>query len=333
MRTTKIIGHAGILIVVLSLAMVTATGQQATTSIDAPPDEVQGQSFSVARGDPLTTAGVHPADILGVDGIPLVLCENLGMVCNDFTTDDVDDITGLSFGQDFTATGLPPLQFSVAAESRGLAGTAVRIEANCSPSQPQSDVFETTLDASNVQDLDGDGGDCGSNHGFGLGLTEDTTADNLDALARDPCQSIDWDCDGVPEQPLFLVLAPDSPTLAVIGASAADILMAGVEVAPLVWANGTTDLGLSADDVIDAICLQEDGNGVYDTEDQLLFSLAAGSPTLAALSAGTADLLRPSPPSVAVAAHFLGLEKTDNVNAITCTEVDLAKLYLPLIQR
>lgn len=288
-----------------------------TSSGTGPPPTVQGQSFSIREGDPFTLTGVHPADILSAGGYVLIPCFNLGLLCGD-DTGAKDELNALSFGVDFIASDLPPLQFSVALGSQGLAGTAVRSEANCTPSENQTDAFETPLDGTNLQDLDGDGVPCGSNQGFALGLTEGATPDHVDALERDPCQYVDVECDGELDQGIFLTLSPGSPTLSLLGADAADILLAGVEFLPVIWADGLTDLGLLSGDVLDALCVYENGNGVYDAGDQVMFSLAPGSPTLNALSASPADLFSPAPVSIVYSASQLGLETTDDVDALVC---------------
>jgi hypothetical protein len=247
-----------------------------------------------------------------------------------------DDIAGFSFGEDFSSVGLPPLQFSVDRGSQGTAGSAVGIEAGCSPPEPHADAFETAFDGLNYQDLDGDGVACGGNAGFGLVLTEtETTAsDNVDALGRNPCLFVDLNCDGTPENPVYLVLAPGSPTLDMIGATPADILMTGVGYGPVVWAEGAVDLGLAMDDAIDALCIQESGNGVYDVGDQVAFSLAPGSPTLISLGASPAAVLRADPPSLAVSERVLGLVAADNLDALVCSSVLPANhLFLPLVLR
>jgi hypothetical protein len=303
-------------------------------SVLAPPPEVQGQSFSVASGDPLSASGVHPADILGIGGLPLIPCENLGLLCVDPTTEADDDINGLSFGWDFGSTEPAPLQFSVDSGSQGATGTAVRIEADCSPPQPQADAFETSADGSSVQDLDGDGVACGSNSGYGLGLTEGATSDNIDAMERDPCLFVDLNCDGTPENPIYLTLAPGSPSLDMIGATSADILLVGVDYVPIVWAESADDLGLQGGDVIDALCIKENGNGVYDGADQVLFSLASGSPTLVSQSVSPATILRPSPPRPALAESELGLVVTDDLDALMCSlEFPMVDLFLPIVLR
>ncbi|MCS6826307.1 MAG: hypothetical protein NZ553_06820 [Caldilinea sp.] len=252
----------------------------------------------------------------------------------DFTSGAVDEVAGLSFGMDFTESALPPIQFSVDRSSRGRTGSAVRAEADCSPAQAHADVFESAFDGNNTQDLDGDGVSCADNAGYALSLTESSQSDTLDALDRDPCRTVDLNCDGAPDQTIYLTLAPGSPTLALLGATPADILASGADFVPSVWAAGAANLGLRAGDVIDALCLFEDGDGVYGQSDRLLFSLARGSPTLAQLAAGPADLLVPAPPRVAVPAASLGLESADNIDALACTQaVTRLDLYLPIISR
>ncbi|MCI0399017.1 MAG: hypothetical protein L0332_28065 [Chloroflexi bacterium] len=329
-NSTRLLHSLRVLLVVFALALL-VVWQRAIRSGFIPPPEVQGQSFSIASGNPLSNTGVHPADILGVGGYPLVPCENLGLLCNDPVTGAPDDIAGLSFGYDFVAIDLPPLQFSVAGGSQGASGTAVRVEANCSPAEPRADVFETPADGSNYQDLDGDGDACGSNSGFGLSLTEGATSDNVDALDRDPCQFADFNCDGVPDDPVFLTLTPGSPTLGLLGATSADILIAAADYVPVVWA-GSNSLGLLAGDRIDALCVRDNGNGIYDGGDRVWFSLAPGSPTLAALPATPADVLGAAPLRLVYPAGQLGLLATDNVDALMCA-MEIQELFLPVIRK
>jgi hypothetical protein len=296
-----------------------------------PPAEPQGQSFSVSSG-PLIASGVGPADIMILGGSPLISCPSLGLLCDSPSSSAKDQLNGLSYGWDFVFTGLPALQFSVAAGSQGAAGTAVRVEANCTPAEAQADVFESATNKSNIQDLDGNGVACGGNSGLGLGLTEGTSGDNLSNLDRDPCQFVDLNCDGTLEQPVFFTLASGSPSLAMASATPADILMTIGGVAPMIWARGTADLGLRAGDTIDALCIREDGSGIYDSGDEVLFSLAPASPTLTALKIGPADLLRPEPLQVAYSAGLLGLQPTDNLDALACS-YNASRLFVPLIRR
>ncbi len=333
MSRTRATRWAGVLISTILLLLVFAQPSRIAKTAPAPP-EPQPVSFSVTASDPLVSSSVHPADILGAGGVPLIPCAGLGLVCTDLNTGANDQIGGLSFGQDFNATGLLPIQFSVAPGSRGAAGTAVRVEADCSPPEPQADVFGTTLDGTNVQIFDGNGIACGSNSGLPLYLDEGASGSSVHALVGDPCLYVDVNCDGVPENPVYFTLLPGSPTLALIGATPADILMTQGGFMPVKWADGVADLGLASGDVIDAFCLKENSNGVFDGEDLILFSLAPGSPTLSSLSASAADILLPGrPPRVFYRAALLGLQATDNVNGLMCSLESLSQLYLPLISR
>lgn len=328
------VGVSGAVVIVLLVVQGSLGIRVAYT----PAADVQAYSFSVAQGNPATALGLHPADILGVGGVPLIPCTNLGLLCEDTASGAVDDITALSYGNDFAPDGLPNAHFSVNNGSQGANGSAVRAEASCAPAQAQADVFAAQLDATNNQDLDGDGAACAGNSGFALGLSETAGGDNLDALGRDPCTVVDLNCDGLPEEPIYLTLAAASPSLATVSAGAADILSADPDYGLLIWATAA-DLGLGAGDRIDALCLNENGNGLFDSGDQLLFSLAAGSPTLTSLSASTADLLQAGPQVVTPAAR-LGLAISDDLDAALCTAAYAAftastpsNLYLPIIQR
>lgn len=337
MRTTKTIVFTAAILIAWTIALGVAAqadrlSQPQRPTAFSPPEEAQTQSLSVSGASPITATGLLPADVLGAASGPVILCENLGLVCTDPISGTVDDVRGLSYGYDFASTNLPPIQFSVAAASRGITGTAVRVEADCTPAEPAADVFETALNGLNEQDLDGDGTACGTNNGFGLDLSEAANGDNVDEIERDPCLSIDPNCDGVPDEPVFVTLAPGSPTLIEIGATARDILITSPDLPPQVWASGA-QLGLSSGDVIDALCVQDNGDAAYGSTDRVLFSLVAGSPSLAKWSAGPADVLRPQY-GVMYAASQLGLLATDDVDGLACSsDVSFATLYLPVVRR
>jgi hypothetical protein len=237
----------------------------------------------------------------------------------------------LSYGNDFTTSDLPPFQFSVAPGSLGLPGTAVRVEADCIPAEAHADVFEAALDGQNQQDLDGDGAPCSSNGGYGLDLNEASGGDDLDEIARDPCVFVDVNCDGDPEEPLFVTLAPGSPTLLELNAIPADVLLTGSQFAPEVYASGVNDLGLQAGDVIDGLCVRENGDGGYGSGDLIMFSLTAGSPSLAAWQVSAADLLTPRN-QFRYRAAALGLQDTDDIDGLHCSAaLSLYAIQLPII--
>lgn len=316
----------------LALAGTLQASAPAPMLAGAPDFEAQTFSYSIARDSPSVTTGVHPADLLGAGGVLLIACGDLGLLCDDPTGGTVDDIVGLSFGDDFAGHGAPPVDFSVRSGGQGLAGTAVRAEAGCTPAEAGADGFAATLNGSNSQDLDGDGVACAANAGYGLALVESPTADEVDALAQDPCAAVDDDCDGTPEHGVLLTLGPDSPTLAAIGATSADILLATAGELPEVWATGAA-LGLRSGDVVDGLCVGENGDGSYGAGDRLLLSLRAGSPSLGAWGLAAGDLLR-APLRRAFGAAQLGLAAADDVDALQCgQDVRFEDLYLPSIQR
>jgi hypothetical protein len=295
----------------------------------APPPESQRQSFSVTVGSPLLATGVSPADILIAGGLPAIPCMDLGLTCAPTLIEWRDQLGGLSYGFDFTFEG-PPVQFSVAYGARGAPGTPVRIEADCSPAEPQADSFASPLDGSNAQILDGDGISCAAgNAAPGLGLTEIPSSDDVGALAGDPCLTVDLDCDGASEGPIFFTLSPGSPALKMLGAGPADILTVSQDTGPALWGSAQ-ELGLAQEDAIDALCLGEDGDGRYGPADRLAFSLAPGSPTLTRLGAGPADILAPGGPAIFVRAARLGLERTDDIDGLVCA-FGVFWRYLPLI--
>jgi hypothetical protein len=331
MSTIWAVRPLAVLLTALLLIVAAMQLPQFAATAATPPAEPQGQSFSVSRSSPLTSSGVNPADILGVGGSPIIGCASLGLLCDDPASSAKDELNGLSYGWDFVFLGLPPLQFSVAPGSQGAAGSAVRVEARCTPAEPQADVFQSS-GSTNIQNLDGNGVACGSNSGLGLDLAEGASSNNLSNLDRDPCLFVDLNCDGNPEDPVFFTLAPRSPSLAMVGATPVDILVSVGGVAPTIWASGTADLGLQAGDAIDALCLREDGSGIYDSGDELLFSLAPSSPTLTAMKVSPADLLRPGPLTVIYSASMLGLQATDNVDALICSYTS-SRLFIPRIMR
>jgi hypothetical protein len=137
---------------------------------------------------------------------------------------------------------------------------------------------------------------------------------------------------------VFFSLAPGSPSLVAHGWRPADILVVRPPYKPgdppplpAVFASQEA-LGLMDGDDVDAIALAEDGDGVFTPvfevgSDALVFSLATGSPTLAARGFKPGDLLLPTtvfnpagPPlfvlRVIWPAANLGLAPEDDLNAL-----------------
>jgi hypothetical protein len=247
-------------------------------------------------------------------------CSSLGLTaagCSNNPSGPQDDIDGLSFGHDF-ASGTAPIFFSVGPGSTGAAGSAVAQQAACSPPEPQADEFSSLRSGTNTLVLDGDGQTNSCPTAFGLGLTERPNSDNLDAITGLPPSAVDTNGDGLLDAPIYFSLAPGSPTLTALGRSPADILWTIGLGTPGVYASAA-QFGLQSADDVDGLCVSHPGEGaVYDAaNDKVLFSLAPGSPTLAALGASPADVLAPGP-KVAIHAWELGLQPTDNLDAMKC---------------
>ncbi len=238
-----------------------------------------------------------------------------------------DDVDALSFGADSSA-GDAPVVFSVAPGSAGLPDTAVAEQAACDPAQPQADTFSALLDGSNSLLFDGDGINTDCPTADSLGLVERPLSDDLDALNEQPPGFVDPEADGAIDEPVFFSLAAGSPTLDASIRGAADVLWTVAGFQPGIYASAEA-LGLQPDDDIDALCLINEGEFLYEPEvDAIAFSLAPGSPTLAALGASPADVLGPGP-RVLFAAGDLGLREGDDLNAMTCFAEAISPLSTP----
>jgi len=269
-----------------------------------------------------------PADLITQDpqnptGAPIIVyrAESLGLSPD-------DDIDGLSFGRDpvFVPGGVYALEFSVDRAAIGAAGTGVFIEASA-PSGPEasSDIFETfrpvpappPLVPANRQSWDGNGSSAPT-----LQLRENSpdgsVADGLDALEGPP-RMIDLNRDGVRDLPIYFSLAPGSPTLALLGASPADILICA---APTTGACGSStlpalfiphgDLGLQAADNLEDFALSAASGDVDFT-----VSPGAGSNPGAVLKRpGFASCPSGGPPCPVLSSGDVGLLTSDNMNAL-----------------
>ncbi|MBN1513260.1 MAG: hypothetical protein JXB13_14690, partial [Phycisphaerae bacterium] len=150
--------------------------------------------------------------------------------------------------------------------------------------------------------------------------------DNVDAVAAEQIPGLRT------RPPLYLSLTPDSPTVIQTGTSGAHIFYLAEPNMPLSLFAAPEALGLTPLDDIDALVVFDmNENGVFDgsgpTSDQVLFSLAPGSPSLSAIpdasnEGAAADVfsVHPgSPPTITVLASAaqLGLGAIgDNVDAL-----------------
>jgi hypothetical protein len=277
-------------------------------------------TFSVKPG-----ASIDAADLLEIGNPPVVglTRASLGLVAG-------DDVTSLSYGTDAFAEGQTTVAFSVDPASDGVVGSAVRLQSVAA--EAHGDEFVSYLNATNQQLVDESS------------LVLSTAAD-VDALTNQPTRAVDQDDDGVAERPVFFSLAPGSPTLGTLGASAGDLLVSKAGVVSIFATRAA--MGLEPGDVVDALCLQKAGlpftnlragsvlqapprNPGDANFDHALISLAPSSPSLAARGISAADLLatnfsasRPNlavgnPPPVFASAADLGLLATDDVDALKC---------------
>lgn len=230
--------------------------------------------------------GIGPADILqsfgGGQFTVVATAGDLGLVRG-------DDITGLHHG----AIAALTLWFSVDRSSSGLADTAVRQQGNGQAADVYSsgDLAPAPAGTNRLAIPNAD-----------LGLADDA---NIDAAFW-----FTWQ----PERDFFFTLAPGSPSLAALHAHAADILIHRADGSLGVWKTAS-ELGLLDTDVIDAF---QFADAPQPGQWEMVFSLAPGSPTLAALGASPADILAASTQGLLVRtpAWELGLAVTDNLDVI-----------------
>lgn len=234
-----------------------------------------------------------------------------------------DDLTSLSFGLDSFTPGSTIL----ASVSPATLGCGFVVPPNiCSeaggppffgPPQAPADLFILgTVGGAPLPGLlvvDGDGTPNGIAPPFpGIGLSEPPTVppnDNVDAV--DGCSLTAFVATYVVPT-IYFTLAPGSPTLGGLAATAADVLSAPGG-GPVAVAFPAPAIGLiPGADVIDALAF--DGTTLW-------FSLAPGSPTLIALGATAADIIStspgPAPPLFIVfAGAASGLVGGDDVDAL-----------------
>jgi hypothetical protein len=248
------------------------------------------------------------------------------------------EVDAISYGR----TGAPVMEifFSVAPGAIGVPGTAVSGEGTGFSGVPLTvadegtDVFYSTGTGFNLQVWDGNGvvafPPTPGSPSPPLGLIEPPAPgapgvfDNVDGLDMrlGPVvlpmlgPSIFWSVD--------VATAVGAPPYVGLGATAADIFWSpaipGYSAAPVMYAPAAM-IGLLLGDNIDALVYFEDGIGGPSPGDIILFSLAPGSPTLAALGgASPADILVTSPgmlaPGFYLPAGALGLTPMDNIDAL-----------------
>ena len=241
-----------------------------------------------------------------------------------------DDLDALSFGTDgIDVPGATTIAFSVSPGSQGAPNTGVAQQAALG--REEGAEFVTVLNQTNQTLVPADA------------IVPQPDTDDLDSLTDYPPSVVDLDADGDPENPVFFSLAPGSPTLTALGASPADLLVT-VNGSVSVYANAAA-LGLSTADDLDALCLMKSGLPSTTLRagsvapavpapgalifDAALFSLAPGSPRLAAQGHTAGDVffsnfsnsrpnLAATPLALYADASDLGLLGSDDLDAMKC---------------
>lgn len=325
---------------------------QAAVAGDPPPlahNPLPPGYFSIDIPSPTNTPPLSADSVLTKPG-PSVAIPNVGLGLGR-PGDEVDEISDLRnipapaatfallFSVDRASVGaVPPDPIAIGA------GFPYNAQQQAANHQAAGDIFMTTglfnrlgalpFRASNNNTLVINQGDAGGvDHDLSPAVAPDVVVagpiDELDAFAYpEGTPSLDLN------NRILFTLDRESPSLSILPGtgSGADIY---VDFAPLapggenLYASPAM-LGLQFMDDIDGLLVFDDGNGFFNpAQDQVLFSLARGSPSLQLLGLSAADLLTNSPSGgfvVYAQAAQLGLGPLDNLDALDLlygTDIDL----------
>jgi hypothetical protein len=239
-----------------------------------------------------------------------------------------DDVNGISYDRRQLLAGRYAFHFTVDAASTGAARTAIAAFADHSASEFAAPIPVPA--GGNTPVL-------GSAH-FGL-----MNNDQIDALEPLPPSVVDPARFGF-VRPLVNTSSRLYFTVAAGGTT-------GLDASTIYTLNTSTDamgnvtggaapyalpnqLGLGAGDQIGSMCVVDNGNGIYDSNDTVFFTLKRGSPTLAGINKSAADIFQakipafPNPPPppggqvggfiVAQDHSTLGLAAGDQITALKC---------------
>jgi hypothetical protein len=219
----------------------------------------------------------------------------LGLTSND-TAASTDNVGGLSWGRDGTQDEMDVAQRGTLVFSVTNSGDLLKSKAVSPFGNFQSDEIEPAAAANEIYKT---AKSLGLDSVAMAGVVDDLDAVELESPLKDPdgagaLTAVDSDGDGMPNLGVFFNLALGSPSLGVGTKTADDIFIAATQDPSAnfdlnaaaafsfsVFAEGAT-MKLAAGDVIDAIALSDVGTiGSLDVgSDEVLFSLAAGSPSL-----------------------------------------------------
>lgn len=319
----------------MAAAMSARPASIAAQSLVLDPASASLSSISATSSDVLVPAGVPGPGPLAAPTVGLSMSV-LGLLPGDV-------VDALTYGDDRG----PTVYFTVSRSSVSAAGPtppnvfsqATGVAPGLQP-QASGDVFVFGDPAcpvpvgAHTQVVDGDGvasGPLGCHGGFGLGLTEGLATPL--PPANDEIADFDWSYPGVGRLSCFgISLKAGSPTLTPgtnpllpAGGEPGDILAVcpgpptGLSVvfpaAALGLVSGGPGCSPPACDDVDALSIDVLSIDPFP----LVFSLAPGSPSLAVIPAGPADILAGlsgSPPPVAFPAATFGLGPTDDVKGL-----------------
>lgn len=285
-----------------------------------------------------------PPDTTNIDRMPAALEGTFGLVPG-------DNIISLSYGLDSGNV----LQFSVDPLAIGLPSTDVNFEAL--RNEAAGDIFKSVsfndfgsyieehIAAGHILSPANPPPNDLYRDDLELGLqAPDPVEDDLDALEEadtgDPFWGVDVDGDGAVDPGKFAFFSLDAASPSVGVASTSDILVSPGADIFAAYASGVVDIGLQANDVLDALALSDVGsagrpNGLLDIgADEALFSLQANSPTLGALGLSPGDVFYTDFTgkfSLYASATDLGLEFDDELNALDIKPVPEPTAILGLL--
>jgi hypothetical protein len=228
--------------------------------------------------------------------VPIPGFAALGLVAGDV-------INSFSWGTEAPVAPGASIRFSVSPFSAGFAGAPPDVASEAGVGDAAADIYDggtVGLPLPNALVVDGNG--LPALAAPASGLTE--PGDNLTALgACNPPSLIG--------AAVAFTLAPGSPTLGILAAGPADILIGpafGIGAPPAV-AVPAAALGLVAGDVIDALAFSFGGPPA-------VISLAPGSPSLPGIPAGPQDLLLVPGPAGFIPGAAFGLVPGDDLDAL-----------------
>ena len=276
-------------------------------------------SFTVAAGG---ASALPPSEIRWAPAIPMGAHVPPPI---DLGLPPLDRVNAISYDWKRFPDGRFRFKFAVDAQSRGITGSDVLRRFAMAPAHAAEEFAAPTgiVARPNVQTL--------AFSQFGLQVGD--AVSGLDAISPGlqhadihNMKAADLNQDGRLDigSRVYLAFAPGA-----VGRDPAAVHFAlgdGTGAPPVAVYADRTALGLAAGDQIDALCVRDDDNGIYDgfPQDEVLFSLTRASTSVANGTFSSSDVIRARglglAPVVAAAAKLLGLRgaAADDLDALKC---------------